>query len=116
MEEIHHYAPFLAILGLGLSSLHQSSLGAVYGVIKARPFWFKPEMSVLFMLTAIIGGIALTLFASMLSARLTNKARINDSLIEKVAVFLGWLLVAYFYFRFWDTLAMTYTYDPASEG
>jgi Ni/Fe-hydrogenase subunit HybB-like protein len=117
MEQLHNYAPFLAILGLGLSSLHQSSLGAVYGVIKARPFWFKPEMSVLFMLTAIIGGIALTLFASMLSARLTSKARINDALIERVAVFLGWLLVAYFYFRFWDTLAMTYTYDPGrSEG
>ena len=40
MEHVHHYAPILAILGLGLSSLHQSSLGAMYGVIKARPFWF----------------------------------------------------------------------------
>ena len=38
MEHMHHYAPVLAILGLALSSLHQSSLGAVYGVIKARPF------------------------------------------------------------------------------
>jgi Ni/Fe-hydrogenase subunit HybB-like protein len=28
MEYVHHYAPVLAIVGLGLSSLHQSSLGA----------------------------------------------------------------------------------------
>jgi Ni/Fe-hydrogenase subunit HybB-like protein len=117
MEGIHHYAPILAIIGLGLSSLHQSSLGAVYGVLKARPIWFKPEMAVLFMISAIAGGIALTLFASMLSARLTTKARINDGLIERLAGFLGWVLVAYFYFRFWDLLAMTYTYDPGrSEG
>ncbi len=117
MEGIHHYAPILAIFGLALSSLHQSSLGAVYGVIKARPFWFKPEMAVLFMLSALVGGIALTLFASMLSARLTSKARINDILIERLAGFLGWLLVAYFYLRFWDVLSMTYTYDPGrSEG
>jgi Ni/Fe-hydrogenase subunit HybB-like protein len=117
MEHVHHYAPFLAIIGLGLSSLHQSSLGATYGVIKARPFWFKPEMSVLFMLSAIVGGISITLFASMLSSRLTNKAKVNDALIERVAHFVGYLLIGYFYFRAWDALSTTYTYDPGrSEG
>jgi Ni/Fe-hydrogenase subunit HybB-like protein len=117
MQHVHHYAPILAIIGLGLSSLHQSSLGATYGVIKARPFWFKPEMSVLFMFSAIVGGISLTLFATLLSARLTNKARINDALTERAAQFVGYLLVGYFYFRAWDALATTYTYDPGrSEG
>jgi len=117
MSRVHHYAPILAIIGLGLSSLHQSSLGATYGVIKARPFWFKPEMSVLFMLSAIVGGISLTLFATMLSSRLTKKARVNDALIERVAQFVGYLLIGYFYFRFWDALAQTYAYDPGrSEG
>src|SRR5574339_199853 len=117
MEHVHHYAPILAIVGLGLSSLHQSSLGATYGVIKARPFWFKPEMSVLFMLSAIVGGISLTLFATMLSARLTPKAKINDGLIERVAQFVGYLLIGYFYFRAWDALSQTYAYDPGrSEG
>jgi Ni/Fe-hydrogenase subunit HybB-like protein len=117
MERVHHYAPFLAIIGLGLSSLHQSSLGATYGVIKARPFWFKPEMSVLFMFSAIVGGISLTLFASMLASRLTRKAKINDALIERVAHFVGYLLIGYFYFRAWDALSVTYAYDPGrSEG
>lgn len=117
MSHVHHYAPFLAIIGLGLSSLHQSSLGATYGVIKARPFWFKPEMSVLFMLSAIVGGISLTLFASMLANRLTNKAKVNDALIERVAQFVGYLLIGYFYFRAWDALSQTYAYDPGrTEG
>jgi Ni/Fe-hydrogenase subunit HybB-like protein len=117
MEHVHHYAPILAIVGLGLSSLHQSSLGATYGVIKARPFWFKPEMSVLFMLSAILGGISLTLFASMLASRLTPKAKVNDALIERVAQFVGYLLIGYVYFRAWDALSVTYAYDPGrSEG
>ena len=117
MAHVHHYAPILAIAGLGLSSLHQSSLGATYGVIKARPFWFKPEMSVLFMLSAIVGGISLTLCASMLASRLTSKAKINDALIERAAHFIGYLLIGYFYFRAWDALTTTYTYDPGrSEG
>jgi len=112
MAKAHHYAPVLAIIGLGLSSLHQSSLGAVYGVIKARPIWYKPEMAVLFMFSAIVGGIALTLLASMLSARLTPKAKVSDILIERVAQFLGYLMIGYLYFRFWDWLAQTYTYEP----
>ena len=117
MSRVHHYAPILAIIGLGLSSLHQSSLGATYGVIKARPFWFKPEMSVLFMFSAIVGGISLTLFATMLASRLTNKAKVNDVLVERVAQFVGYLLIGYFYFRAWDGLSQTYAYDPGrTEG
>lgn len=112
MERVHHYAPVLAIIGLGLSSLHQSSLGAMYGVIKARPIWYKPEMAVLFMFSAIVGGIALTLLASMLSARLTAKAKVSDMLIERVTQFLGYMMIGYLYFRFWDWLAQTYTYEP----
>ncbi|MFH1183729.1 MAG: NrfD/PsrC family molybdoenzyme membrane anchor subunit [Chloroflexota bacterium] len=117
MSRVHHCAPYLAIAGLALSSLHQSSLGGMYGVLKARPIWYKPEMTVLFMLSAIIGGIALTLFASMLSARLTRRARINDLLVERVAHFVAWAMVAYAYFRFWDVFAQHYTYDPGrTEG
>jgi menaquinone reductase, integral membrane subunit len=112
MESAHHYAPFLAIIGLGLSSLHQSSLGAMYGVIKARPYLYKPEMAVLFMFSAIVAGIALTLFASMLSGRLTSKAKVNDILVERVAQFLGYLMIGYLYFRFWDWMATRYMHEP----
>jgi Ni/Fe-hydrogenase subunit HybB-like protein len=111
MEHAHHFAPALAIAGMCLSMLHQSSLGALYGVLKARPFWYKPEMSTLFMFSAIVGGISMTIFSSMLAARLTPKARINDALLERVANFVGWALVPYLYFRAWDWLAMTYTYQ-----
>jgi molybdopterin-containing oxidoreductase family membrane subunit len=74
-------------------------------------------MSVLFMLSAIVGGISLTLFASMAASRLTTKAKVNDALIERVSHFVGYLLIGYIYFRAWDALAVTYAYDPGrSEG
>lgn len=117
MARTHHYAPYLAIVGLGLSMLHQSSLGAVYGVLKARPLWYRPDLAVLFIISAIAGGISLTVFASMLAARLTARARVNDALLERASYFVGWVLVVYLYFRFWDVLAMTYTYEPGrTEG
>jgi len=117
MGRVHHYAPYLAIVGLALSMLHQSSLGAVYGVLSARPIWYKPEMAVLFMFSALLGGISLTLFASMLAARVTPKARINNLLTERVAYAVAWGLVGYLYFRFWDVFAQHYTYAPGrTEG
>jgi molybdopterin-containing oxidoreductase family membrane subunit len=74
-------------------------------------------MSVLFMFSAIVGGISLTLFASMLASGFTPKAKVNDMLIERVSRFVGWLLIGYFYFRAWDALSMSYTYDPGrTEG
>ncbi len=117
MSHTHHYAPYLAIAGLCFSMLHQSSLGAVYGVVKARPFWYKPELSVLFMFSAILGGISMTLFASMLASRLTAKAKVNEVLIERVSYFVAWALVGYLYFRGWDMLAQHYAYEPGrTEG
>ena len=112
MMSIHHFAPFLALLGLGLSMLHQSSLGATYGVLIARPIWYKPGLSVLFMFSAMVGGPALTVFITKVSGRLSPRAKVDDSLLEKITLFIGWALVGYIYFRFWDAFSMTYTYEP----
>jgi len=117
LESLHHYAPYLAIAGLFLSLLHQSSLGATYGVLKARPLWYRPGLSILFIVSAVAGGIALTTLASMLSARLSNRAKVNDELIERLAFVVGWIMLGYLYFRFWDAFSMTYTYEPGrTEG
>jgi len=112
MMSIHHLAPFLALLGLGLSMLHQSSLGATYGVLKARPIWYKPGLSVLFMFSAMVGGPALTVLITKVSGRLSPRAKVDDSLLEKITLFIGWALVGYIYFRFWDVFSVTYTYEP----
>jgi len=95
LESLHHYAPYLAIAGLFLSLLHQSSLGATYGVLKARPLWYRPGLSILFIVSAVAGGIALTALASMLSARLSSRAKVNDELIERLAFVVGWILLGY---------------------
>ena len=117
MSQVHHFAPYLAVAGLALSLLHQSSLGALYGVIKARPLWYRPGISVQFIISAVASGMALTVFASMLSVRLTRHASMDDSLLDRVSQIVGWILVVYLYFRFWDALAMNYTYQPGrTEG
>ena len=117
LESIHNLAPYLAVAGLFLSMLHQSSLGAAFGVLKARPFWYRPGISVLFIISAAAGGISFTVLVSMLSSRLSRGIKVKDELLERLALVVGWILVGYLYFRFWDAFSMTYTYEPGrTEG
>jgi Ni/Fe-hydrogenase subunit HybB-like protein len=117
MSQVHHFAPYLAVVGLCLSMLHQSSLGALYGVLKARPLWYRPDISVLFIISAVAAGMSLTVFASMLSSRLTRHANVDNNILDRVSLIVGWVMVVYLYFRFWDAWAMTYTYEPGrTEG
>jgi Ni/Fe-hydrogenase subunit HybB-like protein len=112
MKGLHKLAPFLALAGLTLSMLHQSSLGATYGVLKARPFWYKPSLAVLFMASAIVGGLALTVFVSKIAGYVSKKVTVRDDLLDTVSRFIGWALVVYLYMRFWDSLGAEYTYLP----
>jgi Ni/Fe-hydrogenase subunit HybB-like protein len=117
LVNLHSFAPYLAVAGLCFSMLHQSSLGATYGVLKARPFLFRPDLAVLFMVSAIAGGLSMTALVTMLAGRLNPRSYVDDRLVERLSYFIGWVLVGYLYFRAWDALAMTYTYSPGrSEG
>lgn len=115
LHSVHALAPYLAVAGLGLSMLHQSSLGAAYGVLQSRPIWYRPGLAVLFIVSAVAGGIALTLLATMLVGRLRQESEVRDGLVDSVAQFVGWVLLIYLYLRFWDLFAMTYTHQPGRD-
>lgn len=112
MEWVHALAPILAVAGLLLSLMHQSSLGATYGVLAARPFWYKSSLAVLFLVSAMAGGPALTILASKTAAAISSRASVDNWRLDKVARFIGWVLVALLYLRVWDALSMVYTHQP----
>ncbi len=116
-EKIHHLAPVFAVIGLCLSMLHQSSLGATYGILKARPIWYRPDMAVMFIVSAMAAGPSMTLLATTLAGKFWKKAVVNEKIIVDISHFIGWVLAAYLYLRFWDMLAMSYTIEPGrTEG
>jgi len=63
--------PVLIILGILLSTLHQSSLGSLYLIMpsKLHPFWYTPALPFLFFGSAIAVGLAMTIFESTQSAK-----------------------------------------------
>ena len=105
---LHGFAPLFALLGLGISLLHQSSLGATYGIVKARPIWFKPSMPIMFILSAVAVGPALTMASAFVYEWITRKRAIAHSILFTISRFSGLALLVYGYLRFWDMMAVAY--------
>jgi Ni/Fe-hydrogenase subunit HybB-like protein len=63
--------PVLIVLGILLSTLHQSSLGSLYLIMpsKLHPFWYTPALPFFFFASAIAVGLAMTIFESTQSAK-----------------------------------------------
>jgi molybdopterin-containing oxidoreductase family membrane subunit len=104
----HKLAPILAILGLMISLLHQSSLGATYGIVKSRPIWFKPSMPIMFILSAVAVGPALTMALSFIIEGITHKRTVPHDILYTITRFSGLGLLVYAYIKFWDLAAVTY--------
>ena len=68
---IHKIYPILIVLGILLSTLHQSSLGSLYLIMpsKLHPFWYSPALPFFFFGSAVAVGLAMTIFESTQSAK-----------------------------------------------
>jgi len=84
----------LVIAGVMLSTLHQSSLGSLYLIVpnKLHPFWYTPILPVLFFLSALCVGLAMTIFESSMSAKHFGKQLelpLNQALGRTLLVMVG---------------------------
>lgn len=86
------------ILGVILSTLHQSSLGSLFLIMpnKMHPLWYSPLLPVLFYLSAIATGLAMTIFESWHSAKAFGRqleypviCKLSRALAVVISVFLA---------------------------
>lgn len=111
-HRIHRFAPTLAIIGLSLSLLHQSSLGGTYGVVIGRAALFRATMPLLFIVSAIAAGMSFTVHITLLVQWVGKRTLIPITVLFEVGQLVGALLLIYLYMRFWDTTAGSYGYVP----
>lgn len=71
LRVIRTYQIPLVIIGIVLSTLHQSSLGSMFLMMdySLNPLWYTPIIQLLFLLSAISVGLAMTIVESTLSAK-----------------------------------------------
>ncbi len=81
----------LTIFGVILSTLHQSSLGALFLIAPAKlhPLWYSPYLPVFFFVSSIIAGLSMVIFESTLSHHYFADKMDEAHLKDKDTVALG---------------------------
>ncbi len=114
----------LTIFGVILSTLHQSSLGALFLITpsKLHPLWYSPYLPVYFFVSSIIAGLSMVIVESTLTGRFFSHKMDKTHRMEKEHVILGFgkaasfILAGYFFVKLigisasnnWHLLATPY--------
>lgn len=117
---LHMISVPLFILGVILSTLHQSSLGSLYLIVpgKLYPLWYTGLLPVLFWFSAIAIGLAMTIFESTMSARHFNHA-LEKPIIAGLGRILLVTLVLYGVIRFQNLIRsgnIRYAFENTTEA
>jgi len=110
----------LVIVGVMLSTLHQSSLGSLYLIVphKLHALWYSPLLPVFFFVSAIALGCAMTIFESFLSLRVFRRS-LEINLLTQLGKVIVVTLGVYLVLRLQDLGGrgvMRLAFEPTYEG
>lgn len=100
----------LTILGVVLSTMHQSSLGALFLIApsKLHPLWYSPFMPVFFFVSSMVAGLSMVIFEGTLSHSSLHHKMDETHLREADGVVFGFgraasfVLMGYFAIKVMD--------------
>ena len=110
----------VVLMGVLLSSMHQSFLGGLYLIArgKVHPLWYSPHMHAMFYLSAIPAGLALTVLAIYLCMRSLN-VRVDFTILSDCGRIIQLLLVVFALFKILDLVsnqAIGYAFHRTAEA
>ncbi|MHC1739037.1 MAG: NrfD/PsrC family molybdoenzyme membrane anchor subunit [Ignavibacteriaceae bacterium] len=108
------------VLGILLSTLHQSSLGSLFLIVptKMHPLWWSPVLPIYFYLSAIGVGFSVIIFESYLSARVFNKG-LEMNLLSRIGFFSAIFISLTFIIKLIDLTAygkLGYIFENSTES
>ncbi len=81
----------LAFIGIPAAMLLHGYVGFIFGAIKANPWWSTPLMPLIFLVSAIVSGIALLIVLYVAVTKI-RKATLDYGCINSMALWLGGFL------------------------
>ena len=108
------------ILGVVLSTLHQSSLGSLWVLVptKLHPLWYSLYLPVFFWLSAVAVGLAMTIVESTLSSKAFHRG-LELNLLADLAKAASVVLFVYLIARMVDLFlrdAWPYLFEPTLQA
>lgn len=110
----------LVIIGVLLSTLHQSSLGSLYLIVpeKLHPLWYSSLLPVFFFVSAIGVGCAMVIFESFMSSR-AFKREIEMPILSQLGRVMVVILMIYTVMKVQDLAdrnAWSFVFTPGIES
>lgn len=95
----------IVLFGVLLSLLHQSSLGAVYLIVpsKLSPLWYSSKLPYLFLISAVIMGLAMVSFETIISTKAFKHKppmEVLSGLARGTIITVGF----YLFLKLWDLI------------
>jgi Ni/Fe-hydrogenase subunit HybB-like protein len=117
---VHSITVPFVIMGVILSTLHQSSLGGLFLIVpgKLLPLWYSPSLPVLFFFSAVASGFAMAIFVSTLSFWVFRKSLPMPVTITLIKGMVP-VLVLYLFLRVVDLTARNaweYAFEYPLQG
>ncbi len=96
----------LVLLGIMLSTLHQSSLGSLFLIMPYRlyPLWYSHILPVEFFISAIALGLMIVAFETLISHWIYHR-KPETELVGKLCRAAVWVLAIYFFTKMIDIIA-----------
>lgn len=120
LKVIHAITIPLVVLGVLLSTLHQSSLGSLFLIAPGRmhPLWYSNIIPFLFFISCVAAGLSMTIFESFLSSRAFGR-EIEMPLLTELSRGLAVVLALLFTVRIQDLMsrdALQYVFQPTYQS
>lgn len=103
----HKVVTFLAILGIPSAAFLHGYVGFIFGAIKANPWWSTVLMPVIFLLSAIVSGIALLIVVYAVSCKIRRK-KIDFDCMMSMNKYLWVFLIFAFVLEVLEVIHMAY--------
>jgi Ni/Fe-hydrogenase subunit HybB-like protein len=81
----------LAFIGIPVACLLHGYVGFIFGAIKANPWWSSPLMPIIFLVSAIVSGIALLVFSYVIVTKI-RRAPLDYDCVNTMVLWLGGFL------------------------
>ncbi len=96
----------IVIIGVTLSSLHQSTLGTLYLAMPHRlhPFWYTPLLPLQFFTSSIMVGLSVALLMYVLASKIRSAA-VDKKVVNGLALGAAWSGVVYLVLKIGDVIA-----------
>jgi tetrathionate reductase subunit C len=108
-ERDHRLGRTLGIIGIPTALAVHGYTGYILGVVKANSLWHTPLMPLIFLISAMVSGIAFMILLNAIMVR-NEQGQISWRLMELLGILLAWSIVGDLLLRlFWYSIGLFYS-------